>query len=294
MMKAYLWPNVTMSYMKRSICLRGWSFLAVEANKTFTKILTGLVLLLIAAASPAAVISIIIDDLGYSSSLGKKAIQLPNAVTLSVLPDSPHALTLSQQAIKHGHELMLHLPMQSVSNPDRHEAGTLALDTLESDFKITIQRFLENFPAATGVNNHMGSLLTQHPGHMAWLMQTLAEHKGLYFVDSRTTDKTIAATIAGEYAIPHTSRNVFLDNKPRDEAHVRLQLKRLLRLARQQGHALAIGHPHPATIKVLKQMLPRLAAQGYEIVPVSRYIQIQEKMSPHFSPQRSQTLSMVH
>lgn len=249
---------------------------------------------MIAAASPAAVISIIIDDLGYSSSLGKKAIQLPNAVTLSVLPDSPHALTLSQQAIKHGHELMLHLPMQSVSNPDRHEAGTLALDTLESDFKITIQRFLENFPAATGVNNHMGSLLTQHPGHMAWLMQTLAEHKGLYFVDSRTTDKTIAATIAGEYAIPHTSRNVFLDNKPRDEAHVRLQLKRLLRLARQQGHALAIGHPHPATIKVLKQMLPRLAAQGYEIVPVSRYIQIQEKMSPHFSPQRSQTLSMVH
>ncbi|HID82474.1 MAG TPA: divergent polysaccharide deacetylase family protein [Chromatiales bacterium] len=244
------------------------------------RLFCGLVLAFYTAASPAAVISIIIDDLGYDLRLGKAAIQLPGSVTLSVLPETPHAAALSQQAIQHGHELMLHLPMQSISKQGQHETGTLTIDTLESEFKTTVQRYLETLPTVTGVNNHMGSLLTRHPGHMAWLMQSLAEHEGLYFVDSRTTDKTIAATIAGEYAIPHTSRNVFLDNKPNDEAHVRMQLLRLAKLARQQGRALAIGHPHPATIKVLKQMLPRLAAEGYAIVPVSRYIQRQEETKP--------------
>ena len=237
----------------------------------------GLVLAFYTAASPAAVISIIIDDLGYDLRLGKDAIHLPGGVTLSVLPETPHAVALSQQAIATGHELMLHLPMQSVTKQGQHEAGTLTIDTLETDFKTTVQSYLDAFPTVTGVNNHMGSLLTRHPGHMAWLMQSLAEREGMYFVDSRTTDKTIAATIASEYAIPHTSRNVFLDNKPNDEAYVRIQLLRLAKLARQKGHALAIGHPHPATIKVLKQMLPRLAAKGYEIVPVSRFIQLQEE-----------------
>lgn len=240
----------------------------------------GLVLAFYTAASPAAVISIIIDDLGYDLRLGKAAIHLPSGVTLSVLPETPHAVALSQQATIHDHELMLHLPMQSVSKHGQHEAGTLTIDTLESEFKATVQHYLDTFPAFTGVNNHMGSLLTRHPGHMAWLMQSLAERKGLYFVDSRTTDKTIAATIANEYAIPHTSRNVFLDSTPHDEAYVRKQLARLAHHSRKYGQALAIGHPHPATIKVLKQMLPRLAAEGYEIVPVSRYIQLQEETPP--------------
>ena len=248
--------------------------------KTLSRFCSGIILAFYAAASPAAAISIIIDDLGYDSRLGEEAIHLPSAVTLAFLPEAPHALSLSRQATAQGHELMLHLPMQAVARRSKHEPGTFTINTLESDFKATLQRYLDSFPAITGVNNHMGSLLTQHPGHMAWLMQTLGEHKGMYFVDSRTTDKTIAATIADEYAIPHTSRNVFLDNKPHNEAHVRKQLEKLTRLARQEGHALSIGHPHPATIKVLKQMLPRLAAEGYQIVPVSRYIQLQEETQP--------------
>lgn len=231
------------------------------------------------AASHAAVISIIIDDLGYDYARGKQVLRLPAPVTLSILPETPHARKLSREAAARGHEVMLHLPMQAVAVHHPAETGALTIDTLESEFKSTLVRYLETYPEAAGINNHMGSLLTRHPGHMAWLMQTLAMRDGLYFVDSRTTDKTVAATIAAEYAIPHTSRNVFLDNEPTEKA-IRAQLWRLARMAKREGQALAIGHPHPATIRVLKQMLPQLEAKGFEIVPVSRYIQLQEETRP--------------
>lgn len=247
------------------------------ANR-LVNLLCGLAVCLTSVSSHAAVISIIIDDLGYSHHQGKSAVRrLPEAVTFAIIPDTPAALAVADMATANGHEIMLHLPMQAVSATAPSEANAMHIDMLESEFKSQLQRDFQVFPAAIGVNNHMGSLLTRHPGHMRWLMESLAEHGNKYFVDSRTTDKTVAATIAAEMAIPHTSRNVFLDNRPGDEALVESQLKRLTRLAHQEGFALAIGHPHPVTLRVLQRRLPELKAAGYQLVPVSQYIKRQEE-----------------
>jgi polysaccharide deacetylase 2 family uncharacterized protein YibQ len=245
--------------------------------------------LLFSPVAFAATIGIIIDDIGYSLNQGRSAIALPSPVTLALLPDSPYARELAVEARNHHHELMLHLPMQSADPAQPLEVTTLVLDMPEEVFKHTVTKALADYPEIAGVNNHMGSLLTRHPGHMAWLMEILAE-QGLYFVDSRTTDKTVGAQLASEFAIPHTSRNVFLDDLPRDAGHVRRQLRHLERVATAQGFALAIGHPYPETLQVLHERLPELKASGIRLLPVSEYIHEQMITPPLWHAYSSHSL----
>ena len=220
---------------------------------------------LLAGAAPR--IAIIIDDLGNAKGLGEQVLALPAAVTCAVLPHTPYASYLARRAAALGHEVMVHVPMQAVE-PGPLGPGALRLEQDEVEFKTQLRRDLASVPQARGVNNHMGSLLTRHPGAMAWLMDILAPG-GYYFIDSRTTLFTVAEQVARERGVPSARRRVFLDPAP-GEGEARRQYQRLLRIARRRGSAIAIGHPHPATLRLLRRELPRLAAQGVELVPASR------------------------
>ncbi len=235
------------------------------------RLLTSLLLYLLITPAQAGVISIVIDDLGYSETLGQRAINLPAAVTLSVLPDTPHSNSLIYEASANGHEIMLHLPMQA-SEAAPQEPQTLTLDMGERELKDKLQQLISNHPEIAGVNNHMGSGMTRSDQQMQWLMQSLAERPDLFFLDSRTTAFTVAQKQAGIHNIPNTRRDVFLDNEPDDPEKIRAQLNALINKAKRDGFALAIGHPHPTTLHILEQELPRLESQGIELVPVSEYI----------------------
>lgn len=222
-------------------------------------------------------IAIIIDDMGYQQGPGRRVVDLPGAVTCAFLPHGPHTAELARQAHARQKEVMLHLPMQPVGHhPAGREAGVLTLDMTRQQFVRSLRASVEAVPHASGLNNHMGSLLTQHPGTMAWLMQSLGEQGDLFFVDSRTTSATVARQLAGEYGIPSMSRNVFLDNEPDPEA-VRAQFRQLLEIARREGTALAIGHPYPATLAILEEELAQLAGQDIQLLPVSRLIELQNE-----------------
>ena len=222
--------------------------------------------------SPAE-IAIIIDDMGRQLAAGRRVLALPGPVACAFLPHAPHTDSLARSAYARDKEVLLHLPMQAMESR-RLDAGALRLDMTQRAFLTTLQDNLGRVPHVQGVNNHMGSLLTRHPGHMLWLMQALREQDGLFFVDSRTSRHTIARQIAREQAVPSVERDVFLDDDSSVQA-VRTQFARLLRLARQQGSAVAIGHPHPSTLQVLEAQLPRLSEQGVRLVPVSRLVQQQ-------------------
>ena len=216
-------------------------------------------------------IAIIIDDLGNNFQYGSKLIQLPYQLTYSFLPHRPFTTQLANMAASTGKEVMVHLPMQS-SNTVGLGDGALTLELTQKQFQEAVSINIEAVPYAKGVNNHMGSLLTRHPGHMAWLMEVLAkEFQGLYFVDSRTTAMTVATQIAQEHFVPNVSRDVFIDDEPNEE-RIWYQLRRLNRLARNKGYAVGIAHPRPATIKVLTDYLPTLSKQDIEIVPVTQLI----------------------
>jgi polysaccharide deacetylase 2 family uncharacterized protein YibQ len=64
---------------------------------------------------------------------------------------------------------------------------------------------------------------------------------------------------------------VFLDDTVTEEAVTR-QLERAVEIARSGRIAVAIGHPHRATVAVLERELPRLKAEGLQIVRASEAV----------------------
>jgi polysaccharide deacetylase 2 family uncharacterized protein YibQ len=191
-----------------------------------------------------------------------------------MLPHTPYAARLAREGHARGKEIMLHLPMESVA-PRPLGPGGVTLHMGQAEFARRVQANLAAIPHVRGVNNHMGSLLTLHPGHMGWLMAELRGRGDLYFVDSRTTPASVALPVAHEYGVPSITRDVFLDPDP-SPAAIRTQWERVLARARRHGHALAIGHPYPETLALLERELPRLSAHGLRLVPASVLIAKQQ------------------
>ncbi len=221
-----------------------------------------------AAAAPP-VVSVIIDDLGDRPA-DRAVLDLPSAVALSVLPHTPYGPGLARDGATRGHEVLLHLPMEahgsSATGP-----GMLTADLDRTALQARVLAGLAAVPGARGVNNHMGSALTRRPELMRWVMSALRAHGGLFFVDSRTTHETVAFQVAGEFGLPRAERDRFLDNVVEPDA-IRAELLALVEEARAKGSALAIGHPHPQTLAVLAEVLPRLDTLGVALVPVSELI----------------------
>lgn len=227
-----------------------------------------------AAAAQAPAVALIIDDMGYDLLQGRRALALPGALTYAFIPRTPHTPALSREAYARGKEIMVHLPMES---EDGKPLGPQGLTTRMSQQQLRRAAIegLAGVPHAVGVNNHMGSLLTRQHDAMTWLMAALAQQGRYYFVDSRTDVRTVAERVAGEHGLPATRRDVFLDNE-QDEAYIAGQLAELVALAHAQGNAVGIAHPYPQTLAVLRRELPRLAAQGVGLLPVSRIIERQQ------------------
>jgi len=211
-------------------------------------------------------IVLIIDDLGNNLERGMQAIGLPGDISYAILPHTPNGESLANAAEAADKEVLLHAPMANLLRQPLGP-GALTSEMNKTDFIETLRAAIAATPHLRGVNNHMGSQLTQMPRQMMWLMEELGR-QNLYFIDSRTSVDTVAATIAEHYGIPSLSRNIFLDNERNIEA-IDQQFKRLLQKARDDGIAVGIGHPYKETIYYLQRALPMLAAQGFKLALVS-------------------------
>ncbi|MDP2044111.1 MAG: divergent polysaccharide deacetylase family protein, partial [Candidatus Omnitrophota bacterium] len=120
---------------------------------------------------------------------------------------------------------------------------------------------------AKGVSNHMGSRITEDASSSAMIMQEVKKHN-LYFLDSFVTAKSVCARLAKKMGLSFAKRDIFLDNRD-DPEYIRSQIIGLKNLARSRGQAIGIGHDRKNTLLILKEMLPRLAEEGYKFVFVS-------------------------
>ena len=224
-------------------------------------------------------ISIIIDDIGYRIHDDLRAIAIPGPLAYAIMPLSPYAQKMSHLVTNKGKQVLLHLPMESVTQEKNRllGPGALMLDMNKAQFMRTLNTDLKSLPLAIGVNNHMGSLLTSSHGRMEWLMESLKQNNKFY-IDSMTSRLSVAGETASENRVPHMKRDVFLDNHL-DRAYIMSQFLELIRVAKTRGRAVAIGHPHPETIRVLTGALQDLDKYGVRLVSLTDLMKIKKTIA---------------
>ena len=240
----------------------------------FTPLIAAILLQLTPSQSFSAdhnYIAIIIDDIGHNRRAGERAIDIQAYLTFAVIPETQYAFRLASYAHDAGKEVMIHLPMENtMSQP----LGSLALTSglSEQGIAMVLDQAVRLVPFASGINNHMGSALTQEPQAMVWLMRAV-KRQNLFFIDSRTTHKTVASKIALQENIRTASRDVFLDND-KSLYSIDKEFRRLLALAKQHKTAIAIGHPYPSTLQYLEHATPMLKREGVRLISVSEILTI--------------------
>lgn len=208
-----------------------------------------------AAPGYAGKLSIVIDDFGYRPHQENQVLAMPAAISVAVLPNAPHAREMATKAHNSGHEVLIHLPMAPLSKQPL-EKDTLRPDMSSDEIERIVREAVEKVPHAVGLNNHMGSAMTSSLFGMQKVMQALSRYN-LYFLDSMTIGNSQAMRAANGAGVKVIKRRVFLDDT-QNEADIRRQFNRAVDLARRNGSAIAIGHPHPTTVRVLQQMVYNL------------------------------------
>ncbi|MBF0341309.1 MAG: divergent polysaccharide deacetylase family protein [Magnetococcales bacterium] len=221
--------------------------------------------------SGAPRVAVVIDDLGYNGPVSMAIARLPEAITLAILPDGDFSRRVAHIGKETRKEVILHQPMEPMGYP-RIKPGPHALlsGMGREEIRATLIRNLDQFPEAIGINNHMGSRLTQNREAMDVVMELLKE-RGLFFLDSRTSQTSVGYARARASGIPAARRDVFLDNVQRVAA-IEARLAELEHVARVTGRAVGIGHPYNETLIALRGWLPAAAKRGIQVEGISHFL----------------------
>lgn len=216
-------------------------------------------------------VAFIIDDVGYDVSLAKSFLDLGIPVCLSVLPDAPFSKKVADITVKNGGELLLHLPMEPKNYPEVNPGkDALMVNMDRKTIQGIVKKQISKFPGLKGVNHHMGSLFTENYIKMKHVLDEVKRHD-LYYIDSRTTNQTVAYKVAKALGVPAAEKNWFIDNDLSEKA-LKYQMDRLLGIARYSGSAIGIGHPHKETLEILQKYSKRLK-RDFNVVPVSELVE---------------------
>ena len=216
-------------------------------------------------------LALIIDDGGYSMDIFKELLGTGKRITFAILPHAPHAREAALLAYRDGSEIMLHLPME----PKEEERYSLEKDTVmmgmnDQQVEKILKNALQQVPHARGVNNHMGSKATEDPQLMGTLLQALKK-EGLYFIDSKTSPRTVGPEIAHRTGVASGRNDHFIDREKEIEA-IKGAIRLVMKKAKQEGRAVAIGHPHPFTVRAVKEMIPEIEKEGIRLVFASEVV----------------------
>ncbi|MBF0270912.1 MAG: divergent polysaccharide deacetylase family protein [Magnetococcales bacterium] len=216
-------------------------------------------------------VAVVIDDLGYNVPVSLAIARLPHAVTLAILPGgdgSRQVATIGKSTHK---DIILHQPMEPMGYPRiKPGPGALLMGMGADEIRPVLKHNLDKFPEAIGINNHMGSRITQYRPAMDTVMEVLKE-RGLFFLDSRTSQTSVAFARAKNIGIPAARRDVFLDNIQRVSA-IEARLAELEHIARVTGQAIGIGHPYRETLTALQHWLPAATKRGIQVEGLSHFL----------------------
>jgi polysaccharide deacetylase 2 family uncharacterized protein YibQ len=217
-------------------------------------------------------VAIVMDDIGGEDKISQELLRWDLPITFAILPFTPFSKTLAGEAHRRGKEVILHVPMEPRGYPQiRPGEGVLLVEMDEARLLRQLSKDIEAVPYITGVSNHMGSRLMEDSEKMKIIFSEL-KRRGLFFLDSRTTPQTIGLQIAQSVGLKAMERSVFIDHSSTEE-DIKRQLEQLIELSLSKGKAIGIGHPHPSTLKYIKEMIPKMKEKGIEVVPLSEVME---------------------
>jgi polysaccharide deacetylase 2 family uncharacterized protein YibQ len=217
-------------------------------------------------------IALVIDDLGYNPNLAEELFKIDLPFTISVLPNLPYTNLISRRAIQKGKEVILHLPMEPYDFPNAQvEDGTLLISMKDEEIRRLIKKAFKGLDCAVGANNHMGSRMVEHEEKMRIILEEM-KNRGLFFLDSRTSPRSIVYDLAKKMGVKTAKRHVFLDVQ-NDVEYIRNQLDRVANIALHNGYGIAICHLQLSTIEALHSHLPSLTKSGIRFVKLSEVME---------------------
>ncbi len=220
----------------------------------------------------ACKVAIILDDAGGDTTAYREIFSIKEPLTISVLPGLPASGKVAMEARRAGFEVMLHLPMESENGDFASDGGgVIRYGDPAGDIKKLVLEGFDSVKLAAGFNNHMGSRVTPDERIMDDVFSSL-NGRNVYFIDSKTSSRSVAYRIAKKHGLRAGENDMFLDGDIR-EASIESRLKLLIAKARRRGSAIGIGHAsRPATIRVLRKMMPRYANEGVKFVRASEVV----------------------
>jgi len=220
---------------------------------------------------PLRQVAIIIDDIGYDLVPVKELLKVNADITYSVLPFLIHSREAAEMLHKANKEILLHLPMEPVSYPrEKPGSGALFTDMNNEELIFQLEKDIEAVPYIVGINNHMGSKFMKDKEKLTLIFSKLKK-KNLFFIDSRTAANSEAFAAAQKVGLQVAARKIFLDNN-RDYNEI---YNNLINITNNNGDVsplIVIGHPHPETIRAIKDAARVFREKGILIVPVSQVI----------------------
>jgi polysaccharide deacetylase 2 family uncharacterized protein YibQ len=226
-----------------------------------------------ALATNQGKIAIIIDDMGYNRH-NLAFTDLPKAITFAILPFTPYSQKIADAAHRQNREVILHIPMQAQANNHLLGQGALTEGMSKQQHQHALTNALADVKYAIGVNNHMGSKLTEERTPMQWTMELLFQ-QGLFFVDSVTTAKSVAENSAVDAGLPDLKRSIFLDNIRTPQA-MEKQFKQAIEHSFNAPYTIMIGHPYPETLAYLSKRFTE-PSEDYQLVKLSQLIPTEQR-----------------
>lgn len=216
-------------------------------------------------------VAIIIDDLGYNMDIAEKLLQLDVPISFSILPKLRYSKLIAIRANELNYDVLLHLPMEPNNYPSKNPGPEALVSGMNpQEMEEQLLKNLDAIPYLRGINNHMGSKLTEDEEIMHLIMEKI-KFRDLFFLDSRTSPRTVAYKVAKEYGVKAAERNIFLDNE-NDIEIIGQQIIKLGEIAMKNGSAIGIGHPYQNTLLALQQIIPKLKENGIKITPISQLV----------------------
>ena len=219
----------------------------------------------------ANIIVLVIDDFGYrNDSISDGFLELPVPITCAVLPGHNQSSRFAKKAINAGKEVIVHMPMQSAIASSGEDEFKLKIGMTSEEIEWRLNEALNEIPEAVGINNHQGSKATTDGKVMA-VVASVLKNKNKFFLDSRTSSKTVGENTMRSAGVPTARRHIFLDNDLSIE-NISKQLDKLVAVAEKKGLAIGIGHVKGNTLKVLEEKIPALIEQGFEFKFLSQVV----------------------